>query len=152
MDKMSISYITHPEENECLKADMRNLEEQNWKLKEEKKKLKEQKKKLKEDLKMKEDISIALQRQADDEHIRFLDEQVKAYEYKEENKKLLADKETESKEMSRRLERLNHFEDYVLDRDYATEDFKEYLEAEGYKMTEDGEIVEIEDEVFTDDD
>ena len=56
------------------------------KLKEEKKKLKEEKKKLKEDLKMKEDISIALQRQADDEHIRFLDEQVKAYEYKEENK------------------------------------------------------------------
>ena len=137
MDKMSISYITHPEENECLKADMRNLEEQNWKLKEEKKKLKE-------DLKMKEDISIALQRQADDEHIRFLDEQVKAYEYKEENKKLLADKQRESKEMLRRLERLNHFEDFVLEWD--RDGFATYLEEEGYKMDEETlEIVDKED-------
>jgi len=63
---------------------------------------------------------------------------------KQENKKLLADKQKESKEMLRRLERLNHFEDFVLEWD--RDGFDTYLDEEGYKMDEETlEIVDKED-------
>ncbi len=146
------------EQNECLKADMRYLEEQNWNLQEEKEALTNVNATY-EDLLAGDGGTI--------DYIDTLKQENKCQEVaitilkeeKESNKKtilkLISHKKRESKEMTRRLERLNLFEDYVLDRDYATEDFKEYLEAEGYKMTDDGEIVDIpdtEDEVFTDDD
>lgn len=170
MDKMSISYITHPEEmspdeffdeldklfdsddgyikhlerikdqeeqlnyffenlpevlkrtvkwkeqNECLKADMVNLENENWKLKEE--------------------------AECQAEVIRILKEE------KETNmktiQKLLADKQRESKEMLGRLERLNHFEDFVLE--WERDGFETYLDEEGYKILWDSlEIVDKED-------
>jgi len=104
------------EQNECLKTDMRNLEDETWKLKEE--------------------------AECQAEVIRMLKEE------KETNmktiQKLLSDKKRESKEMSRRLEYLGHFQDYVFD--YAEEDFKEYLESCGLKMIDDdNEIVDISD-------
>ena len=69
------------------------------------------------------------------------DENVKL---KEENEKLLADKKRESKEMSRRLERLNHFEDFVLE--WERDGFETYLDEEGYKILWDSlEIVDKED-------
>ena len=78
-----------------LGEDFKKLLQENQTLKEEYEEMyearcdaEEQYRELEEKLGFKEEIIIALQKQADDEHIRFLDEQVKAYEYKEQNKKL----------------------------------------------------------------
>ena len=78
-----------------LGEDFKKLLEENQNLKEEYEEMyearcdaEEQYRELEEKLGFKEEIIIALQKQADDEHIMFLDEQVKAYEYKEQNKKL----------------------------------------------------------------
>ena len=78
-----------------LGEDFKKLKEENQNLKEEYEEMyearcdaEEQFRELEEKYGFQEEIIIALQKQADDEHIRFLDEQVKAYEYKEQNKKL----------------------------------------------------------------
>ena len=78
-----------------LGEDFKKLLEENQNLKEEYEEMyearcdaEEQYRELEEKYGFQEEIIIALQKQADDEHIRFLDEQVKAYDYKEQNKKL----------------------------------------------------------------